>query len=123
MISLPHASSVRGTRGAARCDVWRRAITPQREGPSRRSAKGAGVGRRARAERRDKRETLVPARQRSPQFPLRPYTPLGPAPDSTPEWLCTGLTKSPSAGFHLLLEVPVHVQDEVHRAARARQDI
>jgi hypothetical protein len=25
------------------------------------------------------------------------------------EWTCTGLTKSPSVGFHLLLEVPVHV--------------
>src|ERR1035437_9140218 len=41
---------------------------------ARRSAKGAGVGRRVRTERKRKSETLVSEHQDGPQLPLRPYT-------------------------------------------------
>ena len=46
----------------------------QPEERSRISAKGAGVARRARAERKSKGETLVSERQDRPQFPLHPYS-------------------------------------------------
>ena len=46
----------------------------QPKGRSRRSAKGAGVARRARAERKSEGETLVSERQDGLQFPLPPHT-------------------------------------------------
>ena len=57
-----------------RSNCCRCSFEKQPEGRSRRSAKGAGVARRARAERKSKGETLVFERQDGPQFPLRPYT-------------------------------------------------
>src|ERR1035437_3802920 len=53
------------------CPCWCEKPTEWR---SRRSAKGAGVGRRVRTERKRKSETLVSEHQDGPQLPLRPYT-------------------------------------------------
>jgi hypothetical protein len=52
-----------------RSSCCRCSFEKQSEGRSRRSAKGAGVARRARAERKSKGETLVSERQDGLQFP------------------------------------------------------
>jgi hypothetical protein len=58
-----------------RSGCCRYSFEKQPEGRSRISAKGAGVARRARAERKSKGETLVSERQDGLQFPLRPHNP------------------------------------------------
>src|ERR1022692_2265714 len=56
--------------GAASASVGSKS-SPKR--PSGRSAIDAGGGRRGRTRTENAGESLVPARQRPPQFPLRPY--------------------------------------------------